>query len=537
MKRILAAALALVLLLASLSGCRPSPGPLSGADLFAGNPIRAVTFSSGPEGVRYAFSGGDAETVLAFFSRMVFAPDSGVSNGETGADWLVTVDYEDGGADSFTISQDCARLSKNDVAYRLTSSFSLDLSPLLDPPEEVSESKQSVFLTVAETKESAQAFGEDCFYAYDAEGRLYRVLWTDFDSLEENGWVVVFYTRSKTLYRLPASGGWVPCREIAASGVRSAKEEPAAEEEPLFRYDRYRISADTREALTDREYDLYCKTVDSILAHDGVVKGFESYEEFEKVKNVLFREFIPLRHLIHTAYTADPYFSYENGTATLLFLADRETCDRRYALFENVMNEALSTIKKGDGDWERLAKLYLYAADHMTYGDPLPEAYWEEQPEVYRERLGDDLYGHIVYRRGVCVEYARFLNLLAWQIGLDAKYAESSEGKPSDHAWSLIRVEGEWYHFDPCWQHGSASFRRMTYFAMSTATRLSTLEYEQGKVKLHTVNDWTYQWEELPECGADMDGGERVILYDWVIDDYKKAMAKAGSPGTRIGEK
>ncbi len=302
------------------------------------------------------------------------------------------------------------------------------------------------------------------------------------------------------------------------------------EEEPLFRYDPHRISADAREALTDREYGLYCRIVDSILAHDDAVDGFESAEDYKKVWNTLFREFVPFLQL------CDPVLGWgpENDTVTLPYKADRESCDRRYARFENAINEALSTIKKGDGDRERIAKLYLYVADRMTYGNDLPEAYWNDFPER-NAKNGAELYDHIVCLRGVCEDYARFLNLLAVQIGLEAKFAESSGSITYEHAWSLIRMEGEWYHFDPCWQQTSPPFK-MEYFAIGTAARFSTLKDALGdKVEIFARNNWSRATEDIPECGTDMDQWERQNLYRQVIDDCRKTMGKAGASGGRLG--
>ena len=142
--------------------------------------------------------------------------------------------------------------------------------------------------------------------------------------------------------------------------------DPPVNGEQLFKYDKYKVTSDARDYMTDREYELYCKMIDSILAHDGVVSGFESYEEFEKMLGLLFSEFIPVRYVIQSYLQSNEPFSYENGTATFKFVGDEETCSENYAAFENKINEALALIKEDDSDWERIAKLYLYVSNDMT---------------------------------------------------------------------------------------------------------------------------------------------------------------------------
>ena len=71
-----------------------------------------------------------------------------------------------------------------------------------------------------------------------------------------------------------------------------------------------------------------------------------------------------------TYINSDEPFEYENGTATLKFAYDKETCTQNYMAYENIMNEALSLIKESDSDWEKIAKLYIYVSDkNLKFND------------------------------------------------------------------------------------------------------------------------------------------------------------------------
>ena len=82
-----------------------------------------------------------------------------------------------------------------------------------------------ITLTIAETLPSCVAFEYKdekpyCFYAYDTEGHLYRVLWNDFTGLNEKDVVVVDHNDDiKKLEYVNPPGGWTPKYEVTATEV------------------------------------------------------------------------------------------------------------------------------------------------------------------------------------------------------------------------------------------------------------------------------------------------------------------------------
>ncbi len=297
---------------------------------------------------------------------------------------------------------------------------------------------------------------------------------------------------------------------------------PDNTEEPLFKYNKYMVTADARNYMSEREYFLYCQMIDSILAHNGVVSGFESYAEFNKVLGFLLREFIPIRSIIQTYLVSNTPFSYDDGTATFKFVGDKKTCDENYAKFENIMNEALSLIEEDDSNWERITKLYLYVSEHMIYGNPY---------ETYG--LSPDLYTCIVYKIGMCTDYAYYLNMLANQIGfetIDARSLGKNGFEGADHAWSMILVDGNWYHFDACWQAALLVHDNLDYFAINTKDRYNSLAAnnmwgQAGEVELFDQHDFTNERSPLPYCENAISEDERQRLFLAVIGDYRKCLS------------
>ena len=82
-----------------------------------------------------------------------------------------------------------------------------------------------ITLTIAETLPSCVAFEDKdgkpyCFYAYDTEGHLYRVLWNDFTGLNEKDVVVVDHNDDiRKVDEVNPPGGWSAEYEVTATEV------------------------------------------------------------------------------------------------------------------------------------------------------------------------------------------------------------------------------------------------------------------------------------------------------------------------------
>ena len=227
MKRILAITLTLVMLLAALTGCMASQNqPISGADLFSQKKIQTITFSSDPNGYQYSFNGSSVQKICDFFSSLSFTIDESPDPSDvTGMGWDMTISYEDEHSETIVFPPNRTYLLKNSTKYKLTSNAVIEIDALIDELKENQTYHSSCLLTIAETLPSCLAFEYKdekpyCFYAYDTEGHLYRVLWNDFTGLNEKDVVVVDHNDDiKKLEYVNPPGGWTPKYEVTATEV------------------------------------------------------------------------------------------------------------------------------------------------------------------------------------------------------------------------------------------------------------------------------------------------------------------------------
>lgn len=107
----------------------------------------------------------------------------------------------------------------------------------------------------------------------------------------------------------------------------------------------------------------------------------------------------------------------------------------------------------------KLAKLYAYVIDHVTYDD----SPYQNRPFGYRALCSG---------KGVCGDYAQALCLLARHAGLTCRVVTTET-----HAFDAVELDGKWYLLDPTWDdttEGSPTDPRdWYYFGFTTGTALS----------------------------------------------------------------
>ena len=122
-----------------------------------------------------------------------------------------------------------------------------------------------------------------------------------------------------------------------------------------------------------------------------------------------------------------------------------------------------------------------------------------------------DPYGILVEGYGICLGYATAFQLLMDLAGVEClTVVGASYGSTSDHAWNLVRLEGEWYAVDPTWNDptdgegitGAAGERlRHRYFNV-TSDYLRETDHQWDYLSVPEAEGTRYFWDgtgPLPE--------------------------------------
>ncbi len=154
-------------------------------------------------------------------------------------------------------------------------------------------------------------------------------------------------------------------------------------------------------------------------------------------------------------------------------------------------------------------------------------------------------YGALVNGEAVCEGYAKSMQLLLTQAGLECTTVRGI-GDGTAHLWNYVRLDGKWYHLDPTWDDNSNEVTH-EYFNMST---------EQAE-RTHTISENVQSLAQKQTDGEQIDSGSdynffiaecdsRNMNYYYVegilIDTFDKktdktvvdAMVRAAKNGTMI---
>lgn len=116
-------------------------------------------------------------------------------------------------------------------------------------------------------------------------------------------------------------------------------------------------------------------------------------------------------------------------------------------------SEAEQIQQNGMSDLEKVVVAHGWIAANCIY-DPYvgfgkTDGGFGPDPAVYTA------YGVFANRKAVCQGYALALKVLLDRAGIDCVFVDSA---PLDHAWNLVRLNGDWYHIDTTWDDPGTKF-------------------------------------------------------------------------------
>ena len=113
----------------------------------------------------------------------------------------------------------------NKRSYTVSEEERKKINAILNNGDESKIDPKTLTLTVAETFPSLVTFeykdsNPYCFYAYDSERNYYRIIWSNFDDLNEKAAITVTYSDEiKKLNETNPPGEWSVKYEVIATGV------------------------------------------------------------------------------------------------------------------------------------------------------------------------------------------------------------------------------------------------------------------------------------------------------------------------------
>lgn len=181
-------------------------------------------------------------------------------------------------------------------------------------------------------------------------------------------------------------------------------------------------------------------------------------------------------------------------------------------------------VVPGMSEYEKTKAAFDYMITNVSMGEPVGLGLWRIHgggdtpiPFVEQRALSPLRFGV-----GMCEDYAAALTLLLREMGLESMYVPgltySAEGHLVDHAWTMVKIDGVWYHLDSQLEdnisrHGSVRYK---YFLRGDATLAGSHRWGENLIGSGLLTE--QQEEEIrekyltPGAPQDYPTPERLVI-------------------------
>ena len=180
--------------------------------------------------------------------------------------------------------------------------------------------------------------------------------------------------------------------------------------------------------------------------------------------------------------------AWESGDAAGLSERDADILARCREVLDECVSDGMSDFQKELAIHDWLVEWGEY--DQTVYDDP-----------DHAGREGNrDPYGMLVGGYGICLGYATTFQLLMDLAGVECiTVVGASFQSTSDHAWNMVRLDGEWYCVDPTWDDPSGGA------AWASPSAVARRTHRCFNVTSRAMRESDHQWDEtsVPEATAE----------------------------------
>jgi len=185
---------------------------------------------------------------------------------------------------------------------------------------------------------------------------------------------------------------------------------------------------------------------------------------------------------------------YENMYTTIQvnYTYDREKTEELKGRIQTAVNECLAGMADDSSEYEKIKYVYEYVINTVEYDIEAPD--------------NQNICSVFIGRRSVCAGYARATQYLLESVGVFATYVSGTSvneqnAEAIDHAWNLVRCDGEYYYVDATW--GDPVFTQQEDTPDLTQEEMINYDYlccnDEELFKTHTLSaDVT-----MPACTSD----------------------------------
>lgn len=174
--------------------------------------------------------------------------------------------------------------------------------------------------------------------------------------------------------------------------------------------------------------------------------------------------------------------------------------------------DALVDVIKGMSDFEKALYIHDYIVLNCQYDTELLKVLETDgklSGELVSERYSE--YSVLVNGTGICGSYALAYRAILNASGVECVYVSSTE---MNHAWNMVKIDGEWYHVDCCWDDpvpDSEGIARRTHFLRTDKEMMDLSHYSWSPGQYKATSE---KYSDMPR------NYDYVQKYDYTNDDW-----------------
>ncbi len=279
--------------------------------------------------------------------------------------------------------------------------------------------------------------------------------------------------------------------------------------------DRYVIKADVLACLDDELIEYYKKAMDAVFARETEVKLSDSWDDNLLIMSAMM--YNPYAFLLEEYDVTDDHKS--------IYLKYAYSAKEQQEMIDFMDNEYLGIlngiITEDMNELEKVLAVYHYFASTITYDyDWLDGLNMSDDKFLYPDI---EIYEALKTNQGVCHTYTYLCEFALQQLGVEClRVSAQMANEDSGHMWLVVKIDGEYYHFDPTWDsnYGQVGLK---YFGMTDEECLNrgVLDYSSSYDEMYgkiVCDDTRFsEWRDVYDYYLNYD--HTITLYRKGVDD------------------
>lgn len=246
--------------------------------------------------------------------------------------------------------------------------------------------------------------------------------------------------------------------------------------------DFYFIEKAATEHFTDKMIECYKLLTDGILNYQSEINVIDGVNDSELSQVMyMFADGNPLYSLVEK-------LSMKNGKYIIEYRMNEYNHYNAIDYMEKTFKYIIShTESKSYCTSEKILAIYNYFSSNYEY---------DYEAAANGEFV--NVYDFLKNGSGVCHSFSRSCRFVLYQLGINTASCKGYTNQGEYHEWFIAEINGEWYHFDPTYEHSKTGGNGLRYFGITDDIRID----RDGIKKDFNTGTVSYPIE-AKECNTD----------------------------------